>query len=61
MFWEVEEQEEEIPNLRRREQLVDTYEPYPTKFHLHLGEFMFTPIGIWWARGSHGNSSLVGA
>lgn len=27
------------PDLRRLEKLVDTCEPYPTIFHIHLGDF----------------------
>jgi hypothetical protein len=36
--------------------VVGTYKPYPTKFHLHLGEFVHIPTRIWWVHDLHGNS-----
>ena len=43
-------------NLRRREQLVDTYEPYPTRLPLHLNKFVLIHTKIWWVSNIHGNS-----
>ena len=35
---------------------VDTYEPYPIRFPLHLDRFVLTHTKIWWANGLHGSS-----
>ena len=32
------------------------YKPHPTRFHLHLNEFVLIPTRIWWTSSLHGNS-----
>ena len=44
------EEEEEL--------LVGTYESHPTRFPLHLDEFVLIHTRIWWVSGLHGNSPL---
>lgn len=36
-----------------------TYEPYPTRYRLHLGGALLIHTRIWWANGLHENLPLV--
>ena len=66
--WLQEEEEEEVLTWRKRlvsgpkfekmgiATVVGTYEPYPTKFPLHLGQFVLIHTIIWWASNLYGDS-----
>ena len=45
------------PTLIRQNNVVGTYKPYPTKFHICLDKFVFIPTRICWVSNLHGHSS----